>query len=87
MRLLFLGDIVGRSGREAVVSLLPRLRPHARALTDAFLLEDSHIRAEIATGVEAERQEQARAHYAELRSSGLAPIDEKDLLAGKKSRR
>ncbi|MGY6498463.1 MAG: acyl-CoA dehydrogenase family protein [Microcella sp.] len=67
--------------------LLPRLRPHARALTDAFLLEDSHIRAEIATGVEAERQEQARAHYAELRSSGLAPIDEKDLLAGKKSRR
>ncbi|WP_420559487.1 TIGR00282 family metallophosphoesterase [Tepidicaulis sp.] len=26
MRLLFLGDIVGRSGREAVVSVLPRLR-------------------------------------------------------------
>ncbi|RZT60863.1 acyl-coenzyme A oxidase [Microcella alkaliphila] len=67
--------------------LLPRLRPHARALTDAFLLEDAHIRAEIATGVEAERQEEARAHYADLRARGLAPIDEKDLLAGKKSRK
>lgn len=67
--------------------LLPRLRPHARSLTDAFLLEDAHIRAEIATGVEAQRQEEAAAHYAELRSRGLTPIDEKDLLAGKKSRR
>lgn len=66
--------------------LLPRLRPHARSLTDAFLLEDAHIRAEIATGVEAERQEEARAYLAEQRANGLTPIDEKDLLAGKKSR-
>ena len=67
--------------------LLPRLRPHAVALTDAFLLEPEHIRAEIATGVEHERQEEARAHYADLAASGLAPIDEKDLVAGKKARR
>lgn len=66
--------------------LLPRLRPHARSLTDAFLLEDAHIRAEIATGVEAQRQEEARAYLAEQRANGLTPIDEKDLLAGKKSR-
>jgi len=66
--------------------LLPRLRPHARSLTDAFLFEDAHIRAEIATGVEAERQEEARSYLAAQRANGLAPIDEKDLLAGKKSR-
>ena len=63
--------------------LLPRLRPHALALTDAFGLQDAHIRAEIATGVERVRQDEARAHYADLRASGLAPIDEKDLVAGR----
>ena len=67
--------------------LLPRLRPHALALTDAFLLRDEHIRAEIATGVERERQEEARAYYADLAARGLAPIDEKDLIAAKKARR
>ncbi len=67
--------------------LLPRLRPHALALTDAFLLRDEHIRAEIATGVERERQEEARAYYADLSARGLAPIDEKDLIAAKKARR
>ncbi|WAB84315.1 acyl-CoA dehydrogenase family protein [Microcella daejeonensis] len=67
--------------------LLPRLRPHAVALTEAFLLEPAHIRAEIATGVEHERQEEARSYYADLAASGLAPIDEKDLVAGKKARR
>ncbi len=67
--------------------LLPRLRPHALALTDAFLLRDEHIRAEIATGVERERQEEARTYYADLAARGLAPIDEKDLIAAKKARR
>ena len=67
--------------------LLPRLRPHALALTDAFLLEPEHIRAEIATGVERERQDEARAYYADLAASGLAPINEKDLVVGKTARR
>lgn len=67
--------------------LLPRLRPHALALTDAFELRDEHIRADIATGEERVRQDEARDYYAALRASGLAPIDEKDLLAAKKARR
>jgi len=67
--------------------LLPRLRPHALALTDAFELRDEHIRADIATGAERERQEEARAYYADQRARGLAPIDEKDLIAAKKARR
>lgn len=66
--------------------LLPRLRPHALALTDAFGLEDAHIRAEIATGVERIRQDEARDHYAHLKASGLGPIDEKDLVAGREKR-
>jgi acyl-CoA oxidase len=45
--------------------LLPRLRPHALELTDAFGLRDEHIRAEIATGAEARRQQEARAHVAQ----------------------
>ncbi len=67
--------------------LLPRLRPHALALTEAFGLRDEHVRAVIATGVELERQEEARAYCAEQRASGLAPIDEKDLVAGQNARR
>ena len=67
--------------------LLPRLRPHALALTDAFELAPEHIRADIATGEEQVRQDEARDYYAELRRRGLAPIDEKDLLAAKKARR
>ena len=40
--------------------LLPRLRPHAHKLVDAFELSDALVRAPIATGEEAERQEIAR---------------------------
>ncbi|UTT63329.1 acyl-CoA dehydrogenase family protein [Microcella humidisoli] len=67
--------------------LLPRLRPHALALTEAFEFAPEHIRADIASGQERERQEEARAYYADQRARGLAPIDEKDLLAAKKARR
>lgn len=67
--------------------LLPRLRPHAVALTDAFELAPEHIRADIATGAEKARQDEARAHYADLHARGLAPIDEKDLIAAKKAKR
>ena len=67
--------------------LLPRLRPHALALTDAFEFADEHLRAEIATGAERERQDEARAYYDDLRARGLAPVEEKDLIAANKARR
>jgi acyl-CoA oxidase len=59
--------------------LISRLRPHAQDLVDAFGYEPEHLRATIATGVEAERQAEARAYYAALRASGNAPVDEKTL--------
>ena len=40
--------------------LLPRLRPHAQALVDAFELSDALVRAPIALGEEAKRQENSR---------------------------
>ena len=64
--------------------LLPRIRPHAIALTDAFGFAPEHLRAAIATGAERARQDEARAHYAGLRDSGDAPIDEKTLKAKKR---
>ena len=57
--------------------LVTRLRPHAQDLVDAFGYEPEHLRATIATGVEAERQAEARAYYAEQRASGTAPVAEK----------
>jgi len=63
--------------------LLPRLRPHALALTDAFGFAPQHLRAAIATGAEGVRQDEARAHYAALAESGNAPVDEKKLKARK----
>jgi len=65
--------------------LLPRLRPHAVALTDAFQFAPEHLRAPIATGAERERQDEARAYYAEQKAGGRAPIAEKTL-AKQKSR-
>jgi acyl-CoA oxidase len=66
--------------------LVARLRPHAQDLVDAFGFEPEHLRATIATGIEAERQDEARAYYAEQRASGTAPIDEKTLKGKKKKR-
>ena len=59
--------------------LLPRLRPHAVALTDAFQFAPEHLRAPIATGAERERQDEARAYYAKQKADGTAPIEEKAL--------
>lgn len=64
--------------------LLPRLRPHALDLVDAFRFEPEHLRAEIASGAEQARQDEAALYYAELRASGTAPIDEKALKAKKR---
>ncbi|TPW77568.1 acyl-CoA dehydrogenase family protein [Schumannella soli] len=57
--------------------LLPRLRPHALDLVEAFQLAPEHLRAPIATGAEAARQDEARDYYAALRASGEAPTPEK----------
>jgi acyl-CoA oxidase len=43
------------------------LRPHARALVDAFGIPESWIGAPIATGAEQRRQDEARAHATSLR--------------------
>jgi acyl-CoA oxidase len=59
--------------------LIARLRPHLQDLVDAFGYAPEHLRAPIASGLEAERQEEARAHYRKLWASGKAPRDEKAL--------
>jgi acyl-CoA oxidase len=46
--------------------LCQELRPHARALVDAFGIPEEWIGAPIATGAEDRRQEEARAHAASL---------------------
>ncbi|GII98521.1 acyl-coenzyme A oxidase [Sediminihabitans luteus] len=57
--------------------LLVRLRPHAQDLVDAWGFGPEHLRAKIASGAEAERQDEARAYYRALRASGDAPVSEK----------
>jgi acyl-CoA oxidase len=60
-----------------VERLLTRLRPHAQDLVDAFGYGPEHLRATIATGVERERQDEARAYHRAQRASGDAPVAEK----------
>jgi acyl-CoA oxidase len=57
--------------------LIARLRPHAQELVDAFGYGPEHLRAEIATGVEQARQDEARAYFGQLRDAGLEPMPEK----------
>jgi len=59
--------------------LCARLRPHALELVQAFGYEPEHVRAPIASGIEQQRQDEARAYYAALEASGEAPISEKVL--------
>ncbi len=59
--------------------LLLRLRPYAVDLVDAWGYGQDHLRAAIASGAEAQRQEEARAYYAQQRASGDAPVSEKAL--------
>src|SRR5699024_8856931 len=59
--------------------LVARLRPHAQDLVDAFGFEQEHLRAQISSGVEAERQNEAREYYGALRASGNAPVEERTL--------
>ena len=59
--------------------LIARLRPHALDLVDSFGYSQEHLRAPIASGIEKERQDEAREYYRTLRASGTAPVDEKKL--------
>jgi acyl-CoA oxidase len=63
--------------------LIARVRPHAQDLVDAFGYGPEHLRANIASGAEAVRQEEARAYYREQRASGTAPVMEKSLKSKK----
>ena len=63
------GSYIGR--------LVSRLRPYALDLVDAFGYAPEHIGATIGTGIEAERQEEAREYYRRLRASGTEPTLEK----------
>ncbi|HET7414230.1 MAG TPA: acyl-CoA dehydrogenase [Arthrobacter sp.] len=72
-----LGDYINR--------LLARLRPHALDLVDAFGYDQQHLRAPIASGAEAKRQQEAMQYLRAERASGHAPVDEKVLIERVKS--
>ncbi|KZX20789.1 acyl-CoA dehydrogenase [Rathayibacter tanaceti] len=57
--------------------LLARIRPHAADLVEAFGYGPEHVRAAIATGAEATRQEEAHAWYEAARAAGTHPAPEK----------
>lgn len=61
--------------------VLAKLRPHALDLVDAFGYGPEHLRATIATGIERERQDEARDYYRKLRASSAGPVDEKVLIS------
>jgi len=59
--------------------LLARLRPYALDLVESFGYSPEHVGATIGTGVEAQRQDEARDYYRRLRASGQEPVGEKAL--------
>lgn len=63
--------------RQYTNRLAARLRPYAQDLTDAFGYNQHHLRMDIASGIERERQDEAMEYYRRLRASGEAPIPEK----------
>lgn len=64
---------------EHVTELSSRLRPYAQQLVDAFGLSPELLRAEIATGVEQQRQDEAFAYVQAARAKGDWPKHEKEL--------
>lgn len=62
-----------------ILRLIDRIEPHVLDLLDAFGYEQEHLRADISSGVEQERQDEARDYYRRLRASHEAPVDEKVL--------
>ncbi|MBO1269066.1 acyl-CoA dehydrogenase family protein [Arthrobacter cavernae] len=71
----------GRTAGTYINRLLAKIRPHALDLVDAFGYGPEHLRAAIASGAEATRQDEARGYFQTLRANGSAPADEKTLLA------
>ena len=67
--------------------LIGRIREQALDLVDAFELTPELLRAEIATGVEAERQAEAQAYVDAQVAAGTWPIPEKELRARQKRAR
>ena len=65
--------------------LIGRLRDHALDLVEAFGLGDDLLRAEIATGIEAGRQQEAQDYVDAQRAAGLWPVHEKELRAAAKA--
>ncbi|MEG2425120.1 MAG: acyl-CoA dehydrogenase, partial [Glutamicibacter sp.] len=63
--------------------LLARLRPHAQDLVEAFGYTQDHLRADISSGGEAERQDEAMEYFRKLRASDDAPVSEKSLQKAK----
>lgn len=63
--------------RQYTNRLAARLRPHAQDLVDSFGYNQHHLRMDITSGSEQERQEEAAEYYRRLRASGEAPIPEK----------
>ena len=74
-----------RALRGYINRLAERLRPFAQELVEAYGLEPEHLRMEITTDAERERQEEAHAYYAELAASGDAPVHERTLRAREKA--
>ena len=65
--------------------LIGRIRDHALDLVEAFGLPNELLRAEIATGIEAERQDEAQAYVDAQRAAGTWPVHEKELRAREKA--
>lgn len=63
--------------RQYTNRLAARLRPYAQDLVDSFGFSQQHLRMDIASGSEQERQEEAAEYYRQQRASGDAPIPEK----------
>lgn len=64
---------------DEVERLIREVRPHALDLVTSFGYTDKHARATIFSGVEEDRQEEAKTYFDALRASGEAPVNEKDL--------
>jgi len=65
--------------------LLARLRPHAQDRLEDFGYGPEHLRADIASGIEAERQDEAAEYLRRERALPGAVVDEKILVARRKA--
>lgn len=59
--------------------LIGRLRPQMLDIVESFGLDNELVRAEIYSGIEAERQQEAADYVAEAKAAGEWPVHEKEL--------